>query len=61
MEGPLAPAVYVTEPCQESMGGEALGHVKARCPSIGNDQAGRWEWVGGWGNTLIEAEGMGLG
>jgi hypothetical protein len=21
----------------------------------GNLRAGRWEWVGGWGNTLIEA------
>jgi hypothetical protein len=28
------------------MGGEALGPVKALCPSIGEHQ--EWEWVG-WG------------
>ena len=30
-----------------SMGGEALGSVKARCPSVGNTRVVRWEWVGG--------------
>jgi hypothetical protein len=37
-----------------SMGGEALGPVKARCSIVGEYQdteAG----VGGWGSTLIEA------
>jgi hypothetical protein len=31
------------------MGGEALGSVKARCPSVGNARAGRLgsAWVGG--------------
>jgi hypothetical protein len=28
-----------------------------RCPSVGESRAGRWEWVGGWRNTLIEAGG----
>ena len=38
------------------MGGEALGHGKAGCPSVGEYQG--WEvGVGGWGNTLIEAKG----
>ena len=36
------------------MGGEALGPVKARCPSVGDCQ-------GGWVITLIEAgEGEGI-
>jgi hypothetical protein len=33
---------------QSSMGGEALGPVKALCPSIGECQDQEWEWVG-WG------------
>lgn len=28
--------------------GEALGPIKARCPRVGEWQAGRWEGVGGW-------------
>ena len=36
------------------MGGEALGPVKALCPSIGECQDQEWEWVG-WG------AGRGLG
>jgi hypothetical protein len=43
-----------------SMGGEALSPVKAQCPMSGNLKAGRWEWVGGWGNTLTEAGGWGI-
>jgi hypothetical protein len=27
-------------PCWESMGGEALGHVKVRCPSVGEFKGG---------------------
>jgi hypothetical protein len=38
------------------MGGEALGLVKARCPSVGVCQSGE-AGVGGWGSTLIEAGG----
>jgi hypothetical protein len=30
------------------MGGEALGPVKAQCPSIGKCHDYEWEWVG-WG------------
>jgi hypothetical protein len=30
------------------MGGEALGPLKALCPSIGECQDQEWEWVG-WG------------
>jgi hypothetical protein len=37
------------------MGGEALGPVKALCPSIGECLDQEWEWVG-WG-----AEGGGRG
>jgi hypothetical protein len=54
------------------MGGEALGPVKTKCPSIGECQdrvvrVGGWvsgwvgRWAGGWGNTLIEAEEKGMG
>jgi hypothetical protein len=39
------------------MGAEVLGPVKAQCSSVGNVRAERWEWVSGWGNTLIEAGG----
>jgi hypothetical protein len=37
-----------------------LGPVKTQCPSVRNLRAGRWEWVGERGNTLIEA-GLGRG
>jgi hypothetical protein len=40
------------------MGGEALGPVKARCPRVGEGQ-GMEAGMGGWGSTLIEAEGGG--
>jgi hypothetical protein len=30
------------------MGGEALGHVKALCPSVRECQDQKWKWVG-WG------------
>ena len=39
------------------MGGEALGPVEAQYPSIGNARSVRWEWVGPWVWTLIEAGG----
>jgi hypothetical protein len=42
-------------PCQASMGGEALGPVKAQCPSVG-ECVGRGVGVGGWGHTLIKQE-----
>jgi hypothetical protein len=34
----MAPVAYVAEPCGTSMGGEALGPVKALCPSVGEYQ-----------------------
>ena len=44
------------------MGGEALGPVKAQCPSVGGSaRAVRQEWEGRWGSTLIEAGGAGMG
>jgi hypothetical protein len=33
--------------CWTSLGGEALGPVGVRCPSVGKFQGGRQEWVGG--------------
>ena len=43
------------------MGEEALGPVKARCPSAVQCKGGRQDWKGGWGSTLIEAgEGGGI-
>ena len=48
---PWAPTAYVADmmPCQASVGEEALGSVKARCPSIWECQgleAGVGEWLG---------------
>jgi hypothetical protein len=39
------------------MGGEALGPVKALCPSTGKCQEQEWEWVG-WG-AGVGGEGIG--
>jgi hypothetical protein len=36
-----------------------LGRLDA--PVWGNARTGKWEWVDGWVNTLIEAEGGGMG
>ena len=44
----MAQAAYVAEDGLSSMGGEALGPVKALCPSIGECQDQDWEWMG-WG------------
>jgi hypothetical protein len=38
------------------MGGEALGPLEARCPSVGECQGSEVE-VGEWVSTLIEARG----
>jgi hypothetical protein len=37
-------------PCHASMGGEALGPMKALCPSVWELRGRRWVggWVGGW-------------
>jgi hypothetical protein len=43
------------------MGGETLGPVKTRCPSIGECQRGEAGVDCGWGNALIEAGGWGIG
>jgi hypothetical protein len=42
------------------MGGEVLGPVKAWYPSLGEFK-GREAGMGGWGNTLIETGGGGMG
>ena len=43
------------------MGREVLGPMKLDSfPSIRELRAGRWECVGGWRNTLIEAGGGGM-
>ena len=54
MEEPIAPAACW--PCQISVGREALGPVKGRCPTLGEclDFI-----VGVVGSTLIEAGGGG--
>jgi hypothetical protein len=46
----MAPATYVAENGlvgRSSVGGEALGPVKVRCPSVGECQ-GEEAGVGGW-------------
>jgi hypothetical protein len=47
-----------SEPLLGIMGEEALGPLKARCPSVGEFKV-KEVGVGGWGNTLIEAAGRG--
>ena len=46
-------------PCQGSVVEVALGPVMARWPRKRNARARRWELMGWWGNTLIEAGGLG--
>ena len=49
-------------PYLASMEGETLGPVKTQCPSVGECEGIRWEWVGEWGSTLVEAgRGDGMG
>jgi hypothetical protein len=62
----MVPATYVAEDSffWASVGGEALGPAKVRCPRVGEFVGGEVRvdgWVGGWGNTLIEAGGGGMG
>jgi hypothetical protein len=63
MEGSIALAVYVAED-------GLVGHQWEERPSglrvfnapvEGNARAGKQEWVGGWGSTLIETGGGGMG
>jgi hypothetical protein len=45
------------------MAEEALGPVKAQCPSVEKrmrGQRGRSEWIDGWGYILIEPGGRGM-
>jgi len=44
MEGPMAPAPYVAY-VTEDVGGEALGPMKFRCPSVGGCQDVKVEWA----------------
>jgi hypothetical protein len=61
----MALATYVAEkcPCRASMGGEALGPVKARCPSVGECQdkeagvCGLMSRVRGWNSFFFPPEG----
>jgi hypothetical protein len=57
MQGSMVPGAYVLENglFQASIGGEPLGPVKAQFPSV-RECEGKEEGVGGWRNTLIEAE-----
>ena len=56
----MARAEYETEDGRASMGGEAIGPVKALCPSVEECQSGV-VGVDRWGSTLIEAGGGGMG
>jgi hypothetical protein len=47
-------------PSQSSMGGEALGPVKAQCTSVWECQSGEAGVGGGGRSTLIEAGGGGM-
>jgi hypothetical protein len=58
MEGPMAPAVYVAEDGLVCHQWEERSLVLRRlnAPVKGKEpRAVRWEWLGGWRSTLIEA------
>jgi hypothetical protein len=48
-------------PYLASMGGEALGSVKAPCPSVGGARAVRSKWVGRGAPSQKQGEEMGYG
>jgi hypothetical protein len=50
----MAPATYVAED-------GLVGHQHVQSPSVGNARVGIQEWVDGWGSTLIEVVGGGMG
>jgi hypothetical protein len=56
-EGPMAPASYVAEDGLVGHQWEewTLGLRVFNAPMWGNARVGRWEWMGGWGSTLLEA------
>jgi hypothetical protein len=58
----MALATYVRGwPFWTFEGREALRPEGIHCPSVGQCQGRKTEGVGGWGSTLIEAGGGGLG
>ena len=60
----MAPAAYVAEVGLVRHQWEERSLVLRRldrCPCVGEPRAGRWEWMGGWRNTLIEAGEGGMG
>ena len=63
IEGPVAPAAYVTEDdlIWHQWEGRTLVLWMLDAPAYGNARALRQEWVGGWGSTLIEAGERGWG
>jgi hypothetical protein len=60
MEEPMVLAAYVAEDGR-------VGHQweekpeGVQCPNVGECQAGREEWMGEWGSTLIVVRGGGMG
>ena len=48
-------------PCCASKERSLVLWKQDRCPSVGELRVGRWEWVGKWRNTLIEARGRRMG
>lgn len=59
----MAPATYAAEDglVRHQWGKRSLGLRAFSAPVSGNTRTGRWEWVAGWGSTLTEAEGGGMG
>jgi hypothetical protein len=59
----MAPTTYVTEDCLiwNQWEGRPLILWRLDASTWGNARAGRWEWGGGCGSTLIEARGRGDG
>jgi hypothetical protein len=60
----MAPTAYVAEDglVWTSVGETALGPESVQCPSVGECEDQRWEWVGGWvGEHPHRVRGGGIG
>ena len=59
----MDPTTYVAEDCpiwhQWEVGHLVLWRLDA--PEKGDARGVRWEWVGRWGNTLLQAKGKQMG
>ena len=62
MSRPMASTTYVAEDCLiwPQWEGRYLVLWRPDAPEKGNARGVRWDWMGGWESTLLEAKGMGM-